>query len=353
MDLEELQEIVAICVDEIVKLKQEKEELEAIVKELLSGEKNVIERVGQVCIDLEKQRKLINQSVNNVKYELADDRCDKENMYYPKFYKEEETLRLIIDEKKSMARFGDGEFALMSREERQKFQHLDDRLSERLIEIIRSDEEGMLIAIADNYGSLDKFNSNGKQGIRTYMTEEVRKQHKQFLDLNRTYHNAYISRPYVLYADNHTDAPRKRFDSLKQIWDKRNVIFVEGLLTRLGVGNDLFDNAAQIRRIEVPATNSYDKYDEIIQAALKYAEPDSLFLIAMGPAAGVLAYDLQHAGYQALDIGHVDLEYEWFLRGTGERCEVKNKYNNEYQGGDNVEDIQDEEYFKQIICKVL
>ena len=49
----------------------------------------------------------------------------------------------------------------------------------------------------------------------------------------------------------------------------------------------------------------------------------------MGPTATVLAYDLSRAGYQAIDIGHLDLEYEWFLRGEGVRVEVPGKYNNE------------------------
>ena len=75
-------------------------------------------------------------------------------------------------------------------------------------------------------------------------------------------------------------------------------------------------------------------------------------ILCMGPAAGVVAYDIYKAGYQALDIGHVDLEYEWYLGGNGSRCEVKNKYNNEFPGGDIVEDVEDEEYLRQIICRI-
>lgn len=146
-----------------------------------------------------------------------------------------------------------------------------------------------------------------------------------------------------------TDAPRKRFQNLQRIWADRDIIFVEGALTRLGVGNDLFANAASIRRIEGPPVNSWDKYEEILAAALRVADADSLFLIALGPSAGVLAYDLYRAGYQALDIGHLDLEYEWFLRGKGGRCPVEHKYNNELTGGDQVADIYDEEYLRQIV----
>lgn len=349
MGFEELQKIVSVCLDEIVKLKHDKEKLVSAIKEVSDAQKVILEWAETFDA---KTQMVIERSVNNMQYEWNDPRHNNEKMYYPMFYGIEETLRLIIEEGKSMARFGDGEFAIMGHEERQEFQRFDEKLAERLSEVIHSDEDGLLIALADNYGSLDQYNPEDAMEIRCYMTDEVREQHRQFLDLGRRYHNAYITRPYVIYADNGTDAPKKRFEQLKRIWDKRNIIFVEGSQTRLGVGNDLFDNAMTIRRIETPPTNSFDKYDEILEAALKSAEPDSLFLIAMGPSAGVLAYDLYRAGYQALDIGHVDLEYEWFLKGTGMRCEVKHKYNNEWSSGNIVEDIQDEEYLKQIICIV-
>ena len=38
-------------------------------------------------------------------------------------------------------------------------------------------------------------------------------------------------------------------------------------------------------------------------------------LIALGQTATVLAYDLSEAGLQAIDPGHVDVEYEWYRMG--------------------------------------
>lgn len=291
-------------------------------------------------------------SINNLKYELLDPYSKRNELFFPQFYDLEDTINYLIDDRRSIARFGDGEFAIMSNKIRHGFQHLDNNLAQRLIDIIQTNEDDFLIGIADNYGSLEKYSTISKQEIRMYMTNQVRKEHQQYLQKDRKYHNAYISRPYVLYADTYTDGPRKRFESLKRIWDKRNVIFVEGSLTRLGVGNNLFDNAASIRRIEAPPVNSFDRYDDILNACLKHADSDTLFLIAMGPSAGVLAYDLYKSGYQAIDIGHLDLEYEWFLKGLGKRCEIKHKYNNEFFNGDKVEDIQDELYRSQIICTI-
>ena len=180
------------------------------------------------------------------------------------------------------------------------------------------------------------------------MNPIVRKEHLQILDAKKVYYDAYVTRPYVMYADNQTDAPAKRFENLKRIWDKRDCIFVEGRYTGLGVGNDLFDNAASVKRIVGPAENAFSKYDQILDCCLKQPK-DSLFLLALGPAATVLAYDLCQAGYQAVDIGHIDLEYEWFLKGEGRRTMIVGKYNNEMEGGDRPDDIADVGYKEQVI----
>lgn len=359
LHLEELQQMLAVCIDEVVKLKQQNQqlqekntELERLTTGLLDNQKVLIANISQCFDNIETNRRFVNRAIDNVRYEWQDEKISEDDCYLAKFFDYETTIQEIVRNHKSLVRFGDADFALMAGEMRQKYQHYDPELAARLREVIRTDEEGLMVAIADNYGSLEKYNEDARQGIRSYMTKEVRTEHRQYLNLERTYHNAYITRPYALYADNHTDAPRKRFDQLKRIWDGRRVIFIEGALTRLGVGNDLFDNAVEIRRIEAPATSSFDRYADILDAALKHADKEVLFLIALGPAARPLVYDIYKAGYQAVDIGHVDLEYEWFLNGTGERSEVKNKYNNEYAGGDRVEDIYDEKYQSQIIEQI-
>lgn len=287
----------------------------------------------------------------NLKYELLDPRIvERQKIYYPKIKSTEETLQEILDKKRSIARFGDGEFAIMANRERQKFQKLDLELGKRLREVIETRDERLLIGIADNYGNLDKFTQDAADKIRGYMIDEVRKEQIQFLDLNRTYDNAYVTRPYVIMADNMTDAPKIRFDNWKKVWDSRNVIMIEGAESRLGIQNDLFDNTATLRRILAPATNSFQRYSDILKSALDTAKEEDLFLIALGPTAGVLAFDLTMEGYQAIDVGHLDLEYEWFLAGEGTRVPVPYKYNNEFPGDERAEPIIDSRYEAQIIA---
>lgn len=359
MSFQELQQIVSVMIDEIVQLKEANEvyrmqlqEMNQVVSSVISQQEKFVEDFNSTKENIATSLRIQDYGLTNLKYELADPSVSQDSVYYPKILPIEKTIDEIINYRRSLSRFGDGEFAIMAGRKRQKFQKMDVLLQRRLLEVFQSDEEKVLIAIADNYGNLDKYSRAGKSGIRAYMTEEIRLEHKKFLDLNREYHNAYISRPCVLFADCETDTPGKRFDNLKRIWNGRDIIMIEGAWTRLGVGNTLFDNASSIGRIEGPGENSFDAYERILQTALKYGKEDTLFLLALGPAATVMAYDLAKSGYQAIDIGHLDLEYEWYLRG-GRRCEINTKYNNEMPGGEKVTEINDSVFESQILERIF
>lgn len=73
----------------------------------------------------------------------------------------------------------------------------------------------------------------------------------------------------------------------------------------------------------------------------------------MGPTAKPLAYELALTGRQALDIGNLDVEYEWFLLGVTQKVKIEGKYTSEAKGGRVVSDIVDSSYENQIIAKFL
>lgn len=306
------------------------------------------DNIQNVLSQISQNQMALDCSINNAKYEILD---GKEPIY-PIIEPIENTIHAIIKEGKSICRFGDGEFSLIAGEHRHRFQAPSPKLAERLLEVLQSNQDNILVCISDMYGDLSKYTAAGKLGIRMYLTEDVRRQQYALLDMNRHYHDTHITRPYAIYADNNTSAPKKRFEALKQIWEKRSLLIIEGEKTRLGIGNDLFNNAADIIRILGPAESAFDRYDDILTEAHKYGK-DRLILIAMGATATVLAYDLACAGFQALDIGHIDIEYEWMKAGKGGRVPIKNKYVNELQGGNIVEDIQDPVYESQIVAKFL
>jgi len=283
----------------------------------------------------------------NYVYEAAD-RFRNRKIILPKVSSVESTCEKIISDKCSMSRYGDGEFEIILGHAKDIYQDNDDDLAKRLREILLSDLDNHIVALADDYGAMEGLRRKNRNTIRRYMTEEKRKKHYALLNMDKEYYNAYISRPYVIYPHNEIDRAKERFDDLKRIWAGRNVLLIEGSSTRMGVGNDLFTNTESIQRMIAPNENAYRVYNEIYHAALQYGQ-NKLILIALGPTATVLAYDLAKAGYWALDIGHLDLEYEWFLKGKGYSY-VPCKYNNEMLGDTTVIDIQDEEYEKSIIC---
>ncbi len=285
----------------------------------------------------------------NYIYEAADILAGGE-IVLPRICSVEDTCEEIISKKCSMSRYGDGEFEIILGQ-KAVYQKNDNNLAKRLREILLTNLDNHIVALADDYGAMRQLREENKGTIRRYMTEEKRKSHYDLLNMEKQYYNAYISRPYVIYPHEEREKAEQRFRNLKRIWEDQEVLLVEGDRTRMGVGNDLFDNARQIKRIIAPNENAFDVYEEIYRASLRHGE-GKLILIALGPAATVLAYDLAKEGYWAIDIGHLDLEYEWFLKGEGYSY-IPHKYNNEVLGDSNVIPVTEEAYFASIVESVV
>ena len=117
----------------------------------------------------------------------------------------------------------------------------------------------------------------------------------------------------------------------------------------MGIGNDLFDNAKSIRRIICPSQNAFSKYDEIFETATKIIPKDCLILSALGMTATVLCYDLSRRGYQAIDIGHIDIEYSWFRMRAKKKCSVPGKAVNEISNMPEKE-CSDNKYSESIVA---
>jgi len=149
------------------------------------------------------------------------------------------------------------------------------------------------------------YTEKAADGVRFYMKDEVRRFHMSVLEENRTYYDAYMFKLYHRYK-NREDS-WKRVALVKKIWERRDVIIVEGSKTRTGCGNDLFDNVKSIRRILCPINNVFDKYKEVLEAVSKLGR-DCLVLVVLGPVAELLVYDLMKKGYQSVDIGQYRYE---------------------------------------------
>ena len=350
--MNELEQLIAI----MEQFQKEQQQMKNDINSMYDAIKNCLVMQKNNTADMNERilpalKLMIDGLGNNLKYEITDYMNHNTNMFFPKIESHEVTINNIIHEGKSLARFGDGEFSIILGFNRWSFQHYNKRLSERLLQVLQSNNDKLMIAIANNYGDLSQYTAESKSEIRAYMTDETRIKHEKLLNRNKIYHDAYITRWYMMMNDKETNQPHIRLSNLKKIWNNRNVITVEGEFTRLGVGNDLFDNAASFRRIIAPGTDSFCKYDEILNACLSYGSNNDLFLIAIGPSSGVLAYDLSQHNYQAIDVGHIDLEYMWYLADAKTRISIPSRYNNEVDPDVIPEPVQDKEYFNQIIWK--
>ena len=135
---------------------------------------------------------------------------------------------------------------------------------------------------------------------------------------------------------------------MKQLFEGKDLLIVEGVTSRSGVGNDLFDKASSIKRIICPSYNAFSKIQEIREKILEHVE-GRLILLTLGPTAKVLAYQLSQLGYRALDLGHIDSEYEWMKMGAETRVQLQHKHTAEYYSDQEIELIEDEDYNQQVV----
>ena len=269
----------------------------------------------------------------------------------PKVLSSEETVDKIIKDKCSVSRFGDGEFKLLIQSADLKFQNRSDKLSRRLEEVLRSEYNNLIVCIPKVFSKKDL-------ALRTKQSSDFWRKHVatyrlkwyEYLNLKKVYYNASFTRNYMALKDKSNS--EEFFNKVKKIWQDRNLLIVEGKFSRIGVGNDLFSNAASIERILAPHENAFEKYEDILKVIEKQSK-EKLILIALGPTATVLAYDLNKAGYQAIDIGHLDVEFEWFLKKATTKTKLDNKYVIEADGRIISDDFKDKRYEEQILAKII
>lgn len=259
-----------------------------------------------------------------------------------------ETLDYIVENNCSVSRFGDGEIKLAKGVDI-SFQKADKFVCEKMRQTLSSDVKGHIVCLADIFKDLDRYEKSVEKHWKKHLTRYRKTWYKYTLK-DKVYYNAFITRPYMELKDKSGCADW--FRSVKSIWDGRDVVFVEGEKSRLGVGNDLFDNAKSIRRILGPVENAFSKYDELLSEVVK-TEKSALILLALGPCATAMALDLHNIGYQAVDIGHIDIEYEWFIAGVKKKQPVKNKFVNEAREKEEISDMVDDSYHCEIIAKIL
>lgn len=256
----------------------------------------------------------------------------------------DETLDYIIENKSSLIRFGDGEINMLAGHSI-PYQDYDEELVSTMRDIIgQESRKELVVCLPDAFTDRFRF---------TYWAIPFWKDHMDhYMDFYRElcsdswYGSTFVSRPYIDFEDK--SQAKAQFEKLKSIWKNRDLLIVEGATSRSGVGNDLFDEANSIKRIICPSHSAFSRVHEIEDEIEKYAA-GRLILCMLGPTAKVLAYHLSQKGYQVLDIGHIDSEYEWMKMGAKTKVKFSHKHTAEYNFDQDIEFIEDETYNSQIL----
>lgn len=219
---------------------------------------------------------------------------------------------------------------------------------------MQNENKKLLICIPGSFNNDRHYKAYAKKWWRNWSVYEDHQ--KKIMLLLRSYDkskylfgDAEMTRIYMHYKS--VKYTERLLPLIKKLWEKRNIIIVEGHKTYLGVGNDLLTNTNTIKRILCPATNAFSYYEEILQSVLKHYN-DELVILALGPTATVLASDLSENNIQAIDVGHIDIEYEWYKRGATTHEPIPGKYTNEAVDGILVEEHNDQEYLLQVIDRI-
>ena len=230
----------------------------------------------------------------------------------------DETIDELLNTDKSMVRFGDGEI-VMIRGVDLRLQQAAPEIGEGLAEILAYQNDDLMVTIPDIFHTLSDHHKASRQFWMDHLLFN-RKVYEKYCNKNRIYGSTFVSRCYY-FAEDRSGCDRW-FAKIRKIWENKNIVIVEGTRTHNGVGNDLFDSAVSIERIICPPSNAYGALPAIVEACLSYNK-DRLFLLSVGVAAKFLTMELFRRGYRVLDIGNMDMEYEWYLRKTPDKMSLE------------------------------
>lgn len=230
----------------------------------------------------------------------------------------DETIDELLHTEKSMVRFGDGEIVMIKGVDLM-LQKASAEIAEGLKEILSYPHDDLLVTIPGIFDGLSDHHRASRQFWRDHLLF-CRKTYETYCNSDKVYYTTFVSRCYY-FAKDRTSCGGW-FAKIRKIWENRDVVIVEGTRTHNGVGNDLLDTARSIERIICPPSDAYSALPAILEACKAY-EKDRLFLLSVGVAAKFLAADLFRQGYRVLDIGNLDMEYEWYVRRSPGKCKLE------------------------------
>lgn len=237
-----------------------------------------------------------------------------------------------IKKGKSMARFGDGELQAITKNiDKNSFQDNSDELSFEMKRAINLCNPQLINAIGTPFSwNFKILNNKSKEYWKPLLIKNWKKWGK-VLNKNE-YYDAFISRPYFdLSIQSRKKISKSIFDGFKFILKDKKILIIEGKYSRFGVNDDLLDGCKEIYRLIGPEKNAFKKKQEIEACTREIVKQKNIdiILISLGQTATIMVGDLLDLNIQVLDIGHLDIEYNWYLEKAEEKKNIPGKWVNE------------------------
>ncbi len=260
----------------------------------------------------------IENFIKEIRYEIAD---EVRNLPVPKIMSVDETLDVLVNEKKSICRFGDGELSIVNGKGI-PFQIFDEKLQKRLIEILQSSNDEVLIGLP-RIAFYSKENTTDENKVFWRKKgEHFRNITLPWVDMNKQYYPTEVTLAYSYYINYDME---KYFAKFRKIWEGRDVVIITGKTVFDKITHNIFDNARSVEYIYGPSMNAFSEYDDILNKALEI-DKNKIVISILGPTAKPLSYDLALKGYQALDLGHIAKSYDLYIKGISTNAKNVNFY---------------------------
>ena len=272
---------------------------------------NKLKKINNEILNLDNTTLKICQAPEITELAMLKTKYNWDNIKIPVIKNNSETIEELKNTDKSIIRFGDGEFSIMEGESI-CFQKYDPSLAEKLKEIIKNNDDNLLIGIPEPYYD---YPLNINKNYLMYILNWHSKWHKvmeHYFNYDKIYYSNHISRVFPVYDEYDFE---KHFCGLRAIWDNKSIVIITGNRVYNNIEYNIFDNAAEVEYIYGPTENAFSEYDNLKNQILNIPK-DKILVFALGPAGKVLAYDMYNAGYRTLDLGHTIKDYDLYKKSS-------------------------------------
>ncbi|HEX2246007.1 MAG TPA: GT-D fold domain-containing glycosyltransferase [Arthrobacter sp.] len=266
-------------------------------KSLVQSEKKRDEVVAKLHWEAQRTRTIAENIRGAV---MAPIRHDIAEVMQAKQLDHLETLAVIRDERKSFARFGDGEFRLMYRREHQlKFQKNSPELMAELKRVLVSPHPDTLLGMPQVFLGLHW----------SIVFAETWHFVGPLVATQERFGNSHVTRPAMF-----TEYGQEAVEAWRSVWAGRDAAVITGEGSRFDLIDPLFGSLRSSTEFFSKPTDAFDDLPRLVEQVV--ASGLDLALLSLGPAATIAADMLAARGVQALDIGHLSASYLNVLEGA-------------------------------------